>query len=216
MEQELETVSGYRLKNRRRLSHWAPLLEEWLLATERYCRIMCGEDAPYFYTERANIGILAGSAWRCGRIALEEFQHEKGLRTQKKSNGRGDLYIAWDDGEEFVEAKLGWLGLHLTDERKIRKIENTLDYAASDARRTIGKTTGTNAIAVAFLPSWQPHKKHDLLSRNIEATVRTIRQSDFGLVAWSFPKLGRVIKSRNQKNVLPGIILVAEDCSHRR
>lgn len=213
MSEELETVAGYRIKGRRRLTHWAPLMEEWLLATERYCRIMCGEDAPYLYTERANIGILAGSAWRCGRVALEEFQHEKGLRTREKRNGRADLYLAWEEGEEFIEAKFGWLGLHLKPENQMARISSVLAEARLDGKHSIGKVPDTQGIAVAFLPCWQPSAEYDSLSENIRKTVRQIRSSRFGLVAWSFPKLGRNIEGKGGNNVLPGVVLIAETCS---
>ena len=56
------TYRGYVIKNRKGLKHWEPLLEEWLLCIERYCRIWKGGDAPYIHKERANIGLLSAAA----------------------------------------------------------------------------------------------------------------------------------------------------------
>ena len=81
----MQTIRGYKIINRKSMQHWASLLEEWLLVNERYCRVMKGEDAPFIYNERAHVGLLAGAAWRCGRISLEEFQCKKGLRNRRLS-----------------------------------------------------------------------------------------------------------------------------------
>ena len=209
---ELTTFAGYRIKGHRSLSHWEPLLEEWLLATERYCRVMEGEDAPYFYNERANIGVLAGAAWRCGRIALEEFQHLKGFRNHPKTKGRADLYIAWDKGEELVEAKLRWLRLDLKSQKQIELSEMLLASARADARKARGNDSWISCIALAFLPCWLSVAKRNDLSENIEKTVRSFQMSKLAAVAWSFPNHSRDIESDQTGNCIPGIIMIAESC----
>jgi hypothetical protein len=104
------TYRGYVIKNRKGLKHWEPLLEEWLLCIERYCRIWKGGDAPYIHKERANIGLLSAAAWRCGWIALEEFRHEKGGRSGIRiaDDAHADVYT---DGEPALardrEVRLG-------------------------------------------------------------------------------------------------------------
>lgn len=74
------------------LKEWQTLFEEWILAVERFCRLSPG-DAPYWYTERANVGTLAGAAWRCGWIALEEFQGDKSEQSLGW-RGRLDLWLS--------------------------------------------------------------------------------------------------------------------------
>src|SRR5208337_1881210 len=89
------------------LRYWSPLIENWLLLIKHYCCIYTEYgDVPYFYNERANIGILSAAAWKAGWTALKEF----GSRKRGKKNGRTDLYI-WDGNRnkgEYIEAKLGW------------------------------------------------------------------------------------------------------------
>lgn len=115
----METLANYIIKNKRNLGHWDALMEEWILSIERFSRITDG-DVPYWYNERANIGVLAAAAWRCGRIALEEFQYEKidvssdeetDETAQNKWNGRCDLWISNDRTAEIVEAKFKWLNM---------------------------------------------------------------------------------------------------------
>ncbi|MBV9468897.1 MAG: hypothetical protein JOZ57_06590 [Abitibacteriaceae bacterium] len=71
----LSIKSGFRVEHPA-LMGWETLLEEWVLLIERYCRLAPGK-APYWYSERSNVGLLAGAAWRCGWISLEEFQAEQ-------------------------------------------------------------------------------------------------------------------------------------------
>lgn len=103
-----KTISDYHLKLSKGLNHWDDILKEWLRAHQKYCRIMEGdEDSAYWYTEIPNVSILNAAAWRCGRIALQEFKTEKKVRGKERWVGRGDLWIYTDsdDKEEFIEAK---------------------------------------------------------------------------------------------------------------
>jgi len=202
---EPTTHRGYLIRNRKGLKHWEPLLEEWLLCIERYCRVAAGEDAPFIYTERANIGVLAGAAWRCGRIALEEFQYKKGYSNKEKWNGRADLYLASESTEEMIEAKFGWLWLS-TPERVQARLNDVLARAAEDAKKTRGGHTGTSCIAVAFLPTWLSAKHPEKLEQQIESVIKCLPASNCHAVAWCFPKEYRHVESRIG-NYLPGVIM---------
>ena len=203
------THRGYLIKNRKGLKHWEPLLEEWLLCIERYCRVAAGEDAPFIYTERANIGVLAGAAWRCGRMALEEFQYQKGYRNKEKWNGRADLYLASESTEEMIEAKFGWLSLS-TSERVQARVNAVLALAEKDAKWTRGGHTGTSCIAVAFLPAWLPTKHPPKLEPRITAAIECLPASDCHAVAWCFPKEYRFVES-SIGNYTPGVVMAVSN-----
>ncbi len=209
---EPTTHRGYLIRNRKGLNHWEPLLEEWLLCIERYCRVAAGEDAPFIYTERANIGVLAGAAWRCGRIALEEFQYQKGYRNKKKWNGRADLYLASEKIEEMIEAKFGWLSLSTT-ERVQSRVKAVLALAASDAKQTQGSHKDTSCIAVAFLPAWLPIKQPEKLELKIEEAIKCLPKSDCHAVAWCFPKEYRRVES-STGNYTPGVIMAVSNSKY--
>ena len=39
-----KTISGYHLKRSKGLNHWDDLLQEWLRAHQKYCRVMKGYE----------------------------------------------------------------------------------------------------------------------------------------------------------------------------
>lgn len=187
-------------------------MEEWLLCVERYCRVARGTDAPFVYTERANIGVLAGAAWRCGRTALEEFQYPKKNKTKKKWNGRADLYLATDETEEMIEAKFGWASL--ASPRLVQnRLTKVLNAAVNDATATKAGDKDVSCLAVAFLPTWLPSKRSDELDEKIVSTVAMLEDSDCHAVAWCFPKEFRTFKADSGNNV-PGIILAVRNLAY--
>lgn len=108
-----------------------PLLEEWVELIKDYCAANQCTDNPWWYGERANLGLLAGAAWRHrnGWHALEEFPTEKrrtrsgkkkidpvkpddGVEKKKKSpRGRCDLYVSHKSTGFAIEAKQAWQNL---------------------------------------------------------------------------------------------------------
>lgn len=192
------------------MNHWEPLLEEWLLLIERYCRISKGEEAPYEYKERAHIGLLAGAAWRSGKISLEEFSIEKGYRNKPKWTGRADLYIGHEDRNEFIEAKFKWLSFRGEIQNLVKK---TINYAIDDARKTRGHKNNPPCIAVAFLPVYLPKKYGNKLDEYISDSIVKITELNYHAIAWCFPKEMR--KAREEyKNIIPGTFIVAVNPDH--
>lgn len=212
----METIANYLIKNKRNIGHWDALLEEWILSIERFSRIT-KDDVPYWYNERANIGVLAAAAWRCGRIALEEFQHQKvdalsdgepEDAAQKSRNGRCDLWISGDSSEEIVEAKFRWL--NMSSEKMAKIAETCLDAALIDAIATQkARNDGIKAIGVAFLPVYANADKVGDIEVDITKTIKSASKLQADLVAWCFPKrLRENISEKN--NYLPGVIMLAK------
>lgn len=202
------TIRGYHVKQRKGIGHWEPILEEWLLGIERFCRVTGGDEAPYWYNERANIGVLAGAAWRCGRVALEEFQYEKGFKNKPKWLGRADLWLASDDHEELIEAKFKWCSLR--SRSGIVNIANeTLDLATLDAKKSRGGASQLKAIGVAFLPFYTKESDADKLAFLIERAISDLKTSNYYAMAWCFPRETRKAYS-SKGNYLPGIAMLAK------
>lgn len=218
----MENFRGYTVKNRKGLSHWNALLEEWLLVVERYCRVMQGNDAPFYYTERACVGTLAAAAWRCGSIALEEFQLEKSESALGKWLGRADLYMASDDAEEFIEAKQKWVSLKFRKELDAH-IQETLSLAVQDARNTRndspqgaqslnekGASSPSKYIGVAFIPLYVPDTQKDQLDDLIRNAIEAAHATKYHALAWCFPPEVRNY-TNHYHNFLPGVLLVAKN-----
>lgn len=217
----MESITGYTIKNKKHLGHWNALMEEWMLCIERYCRLSNG-DAPYWYTERANVGLLAGAAWRCGWIALEEFQSEKidvsANETTSKTNaapkttwnGRCDLWMASEKSAEVVEAKFTWLNLL---SKQLPELAGAcLELALQDAANTQAGTD-VKAVGVAFLPIYAKADQigdETALTTLLHETLPRLETLPADLVAWSFPKGLRAHVGEQYNNYLPGVLLLAK------
>ena len=206
---EITTLAGYRINNKSNVNHWQPLIDKWLFATEKYCEIMEGDDAPFIYTERASIGILSSAAWLCGWVALEEFQHKKGFRNAPKSLGRADLYIASNKSAEMIEAKQKWVCLSVKEEQQLDRANIVLSEAMRDAKKTQGGTS-IDCVAVAFLGMWLNNRQANVpdLDETINRTIEVFTKSTLPVVAWSFPSKVRDLENMNGE-LLPGVILIA-------
>lgn len=210
-EKRMDTLRGYKLKGRKGLIRWDALLEEWLLAIERYGRIMIGEDAAYWYNERSNISVLSGAAWRCGRIALEEFQQKKGYRNRQKRNGRCDLWISTETEEDLIEAKFKWISLR--SKRNSTFVDAIMDNAISDAKRTRANDVDANAIAVGFFPVYTPNQFIKDIDKLIESSLSEFHGIDYHALAWSFPKENRTTIS-STGYLCPGIFMVVKNVDY--
>lgn len=212
----MQFFSGYSIKGKSRgvLRHWSCLFEEWFLVIDRYCRIT-KDDTPYWYNERANIGILAGAAWRCGWIALEEFQSEKtdmippeeGLSAEKvKWMGRADLYLASEYHHDYIEAKFKWV--NLSSEKMILQISECLDKACVDAKNSKGENY-SNDIGICFIPFYVKATKQEQMDELITSAISRFGEVDTDACAWIFPQTVRTLAHETTTNIRPGVALFA-------
>ena len=82
---EAETIRGYHLKGKKGLNHWDALLEEWLLAHERYCRIMKDYDACSLVQRNTQCKHLVRCCLAVWKNCLARIQD------REKSSRRGTL-----------------------------------------------------------------------------------------------------------------------------
>lgn len=103
-----------------------PVLQAWIDCTQQYVALFEGNDLPYWYNERANVGVLSAAAWKAGMVSLEEFQSMKypvpsdadmpPHAVQEHQKGRCDLYLADTVHEFFIEAKVIYPSLAKTSD----------------------------------------------------------------------------------------------------
>ena len=215
---EAETIRGYHLKGKKGLNHWDALMEEWQLAHERYCRITKDYDAAHWYKETPNVSILCAAAWRCGRIALQEFKTEKKVRGEEPWVGRGDLWICTDiDGtEEFIEAKHLWVSLSGTkDNDGLPAIRTSMEEAIEAANETRrGQGAKTSALAVVFASAYAPERSIDKIDQLIKEFCETIKSSaDYHALAWCFPKETRTLQNK-KGDYYPGIAMLVKNIKY--
>ena len=214
-----ETIRGYHLKGNKGLNHWDALLEEWLLAHERFCRI-CKDDPAYWYTETPNVSILGAAAWRCGRIALQEFKADKKVRGKEARVGRADLWICTDTDakEEFIEAKHKFVSLSgAKDKDGLPAIITSMEeatVAANEARQ--GQGAETAALAIVFVSAYAPKRSIDEIDQLIKDFCETIKSSaDYHALAWCFPKETRKLQNKNGY-YNPGIAMLVKNIKYDR
>lgn len=194
------------------------MMEEWILAIDRFSRLSDG-DAPYWYNERANIGVLSAAAWRSGSVALEEFQHEKidvensengASESENKWSGRCDLWVSNGKKSERIEAKFRWL--NMASERMTEFADECLATALKDAEKS-RSDDGQGAIGVAFFPLFVKESKvtaDNSIEAHINKSISELCNIDADLVSWCFPIRLREHVSEKYRNQLPGIVMLAK------
>ena len=212
---EAETIRGYHLKRGKGLNHWNALLEQWLRAHEKYCRIM-KDDPAHWYTERPNVSVLNAAAWRCGRIALQEFETEKKVRGEEPWVGRGDLWICTDNGgkQEFIEAKHKFVSFSGTKDKNGLpiKIKKSMKESTNDAKKAKGYQRGVTALAVVFAAvSAAPKTPPGKIDKLIKEFYEGIKSSaDYHALAWCFPIETRKLRG-SDKYYYPGIMMLVKN-----
>jgi hypothetical protein len=187
-----------------RLQQWETLFEEWILTVERFCRLSPG-DAPYWYTERANVGLLAGAAWRCGWIALEEFQSDKSAQ-DLGWRGRLDLWLSSAAESYLVEAKQAWP--YLGDATGITTATRALNEAHADAVNLV-LTEPELRIGVAFCSPYHQFRSQRGVEDELLRLLAEVQQIQCDAMAWCFPAATRALVDRRGETVHPGVLLLA-------
>jgi hypothetical protein len=206
LSNEQRAISGHVIPHKG-LSEWEGIIEEWFLLIDRFCRITKG-DAPYWYTERANIGLLAGACWRAGFIALEEFQYEKGYPNKPKWNGRVDLWCENEKTSTLVEAKMKVISLN--SKGVSNTLESILDIACKDAKKSKGGQGDLTALGMIFVPVYIPVKHKNGVDQKISAMVKEIKQEFKGdMIFWHFPSVSRELIGKSEKSYWPGLFVIA-------
>lgn len=78
------------------LRHVRPLLDAWIKAVMRYCRLQGFQDNPWWVNERGNLSILAGAAWTLsGWAALAGSPPRKATAesSEATTSERFNLYV---------------------------------------------------------------------------------------------------------------------------
>ncbi|WP_221796236.1 hypothetical protein [Oceanobacter mangrovi] len=218
------TISGYHVKSRQGMDHWSAILEEWILTIERYSRLCEGREAPFVFTEVANVGLLAAAVWRSGGIATQEYVATKGVKHRPKWTGRVDLWLYSNGKEQILEAKLNNLPVeHNQDVSGF--VEEKLGIALEDARQS-KSTMDVDSLGTLFIvpsitlnqvkrldDSDEEYVYHQRLEEYIDAILDT---NNYQAAAWCFPKEMRYTPDeegfeegiKGDGKVYPGVVLL--------
>ncbi len=205
LPQQLPIERGYVILNKKQFTHWANLLEEWILIIERYCYETKGDVSSFADNEMCNVSLLASAAWRVGGIAL----CEKNVK-RLNGNGRVDLWMRLCQSQkvELIEAKHT---IHL-DLIKKQGDQDKYDYtvrkrmAIDDAKKL--QINDEKTIAVVFLSKKFKQNVTDINSEINNLLHHKYVSTGWDVMAWSFPLEAR--GSKDKPHSYPGIILSAK------
>jgi len=179
-----------------KLEFLRPMLERWFDCIDRYNAVRGDNDTPYWFDERANLGLLSAAAWMAEMVTLQNAptrkQNEEGER-----NVSADLVIASTDERAFIQATQRWprvSNLNLTQ---------PLAEATSDAKRiSYASDLKLGCLFVAPQKAQQsatPEELQDMLD--------DLQKENTCAVAWYFPYAYR--KLRNETgHYHPGIAVL--------
>src|SRR6266545_7737579 len=194
-----------------RLSVLEETLWEWTIAQERSSRLWGWDDVPWWYGERASLSVLAGSIWRTGGIALEEYSVRKARRRDESQKGttpgRNDLLFKIGHHDFILEAKFAWPKLR--SKEPLKDVVDTLREAERDVRRM--RADGARRLAAVFVAPSFPKNYEEKRESLIDSWIGTLRGLSGTAKAWTFPDGAKQLFSKEARLYYPGAAIVIKE-----
>ncbi len=203
-----------------RLDPWRALLEDWHRRIVKYVDAFLDDrgkptDAPYWYNERASLGVFAGAAHaRRDALVLEEYRVTRSEGgAPAPTNGRADLWFqlgtAGHDWRFILEAKQLWPSTARSLASGLAREDSVLASACAQAANVEDDNRRTTRVGVIFAaPSIAEGEDIDTRLEQMRAAAAQTRPD---LLAWSFPRAARELVSklpRTEGRRYPGVFLV--------
>jgi hypothetical protein len=170
-----------------------------------------GEDCPYWFSERPQVGLLAAAVWRSGGTALEEYgAHKRRAKDVEITRGRCDLWIRTREAGFECEAKQLWLNMGNLRTKTPELVEKVFEHKKDGLKSAISdvkRLKRSKGLALCFvLPVIQTQKFHRL-EPYLHKWVKLVkRESYWDAFIWiqQNPPLGRKTKH-------PGLLLIIKE-----
>lgn len=182
-----------------KLEFLRPMLERWFDCIDRYNAVRGDSETPYWFDEKANLGLLSAAAWMAEMISLEHSpskkQQEDGAR-----NARTDLYLATKDERAYIQTTQRWPrvnSLHLT--------QPLLDIA-SDAR----KISYPSDLRLGCLFVAPQKAQHSASPEELQDMLDELQKEHCCAVAWYFPYAYRKLHDESG-HYHPGIAVLFKE-----
>lgn len=182
-----------------KLEFLRPLLERWFDCSDRYNAVRGDNDAPYWFDENANRGLLSAAAWMAEMVTLQQTPTRKQTEDGDR-NGRADLMIATSDERSWLQTSQRWPkvnGLNLTQ---------ALADITSDARRiSYASDLKLGCLFVA------PHKpQQSATPEELQDMLDDLQKEHTCAVAWYFPYAYRKLRNEGG-HYHPGIAVLLKE-----
>ncbi|TWC10721.1 MULTISPECIES: hypothetical protein [unclassified Pseudomonas] len=179
-----------------KLEFLRPVLERWFDCIDRYNAVRGDNDTPYWFDEKANLGLLSAAAWMAEMVTLQHTatrkQNEEGER-----NVSADLFIAGAEDRAFIQATQRW--------PKVKNLNLTqpLQDVTSDAKR-ISYATDLKLGCLFVAPQ---KAQQSATPEELQDMIDDLQKENTCAVAWYFPYNYR--KLRNEAgHYHPGIAVL--------
>ena len=189
-----------------KFSYLSPVLNEWIKCVNYYVDLFNADDLPYWYNERANVGILAGAAWKAGFVALEEYQTEKISSEGECIKGRNDIYISNADHHACIEAKVIFPDISENNCNKL--INSGLANAVSDAREVAEDAEDIDKLGIVFIAPYSGNK-NKASDKEVMAFIELIENHRAPIKAWCFHNNAQKPMSHDDR-YYPGVAMLME------
>ncbi|MCM2462420.1 hypothetical protein HGO40_18385 [Pseudomonas sp. CG7] len=179
-----------------KLEFLRPLLERWFDCIDRYNAVRGDNDTPYWFDERANLGLLSAAAWMAEMVTLQNAPTRK-QNEERERNVSADLFIASTEERAFIQATQRW--------PKVNNLNLTqpLLEATSDAKRI--SYASDLKLGCLFV---SPQKaQQSATPEELQDMIDDLQKENTCAVAWYFPYAYR--KLRNEAGQYhPGIAVL--------
>lgn len=179
-----------------KLEFLRPMLERWFDCIDRYNAVRGDNDTPYWFDEKANLGLLSAAAWMAEMVTLQNTptrkQNEEGER-----NVSADLFIAGTEERAFIQATQRWPKV-----KNLNLTQPLLDITSDAKRISYSSDLRLGCLFVAPQKAQQSATPEEL-----QDMIDELQKENTCAVAWYFPYAYR--KLRNEAgHYHPGIAVL--------
>ncbi|AVU74825.1 hypothetical protein FHJ31_10670 [Pseudomonas sp. Fig-3] len=179
-----------------KLEFLRPVLERWFDCIDRYNAVRGDNDTPYWFDEKANLGLLSAAAWMAEMVTLQNTptrkQNEEGER-----NVSADLFIAGTEERAFIQATQRWPKV-----KNLNLTQPLLDITSDAKRISYSSDLRLGCLFVAPQKAQQSATPEEL-----QDMIDELQKENTCAVAWYFPYAYR--KLRNEAGQYhPGIAVL--------
>jgi hypothetical protein len=194
------------------------LLKQWQSIVQKTTKEWLTDDqAPWWYNERASLGLLAGAIWQRDGFVFEEYSTYRKIDTKRGAtwkHGRCDMDFRLGNKDFVAEAKQCWPTLGMHKENAIPVIKSSLQKAKDQVAQV--KARNYHPLAIAFVVPKIPVNYESEMNDNLSELIQNVSALRKTATAWVFPKRARRLRTSRDNSYynyfFPGIILVVMSC----
>ncbi|SFH17363.1 hypothetical protein [Pseudomonas sp. NFACC45] len=184
-----------------KLEFLRPVLERWFDCIDRYNAVRGDNDTPYWFDEKANLGLMSAAAWMAEMVTLQHTptrkQNEEGER-----NVSADLFIASTEERAFIQATQRWPKV-----KSLNLTQPLLDITSDAKRISYSSDLRLGCLFVAPQKAQQSTTPEEL-----QDMIDELQKENTCAVAWYFPYAYR--KLRNEAGQYhPGIAVLLKQAN---